>query len=203
MPRNNRRDAPDAGRRRLLGGSAVLLGAAVLPIQWSVLARAAESAAQALAAGAPLQFLGAAEAADLEAMAARIIPTDETPGAREAGVIHFMDQAAGGFMAPALEGLRAGLSGLNQRVSEDHGTDRFAGLDPEAQDALLAEIQDGQFFGLVRFLTIAGFLCLPSRGGNRDGIGWGLLGFDHRHAWQPPFGHYDAPVHGGRGDDHD
>lgn len=203
MPRNKSSDTPDAGRRRLLESSAVLLGASVLPIQWSLLARAAETAAQALAAGSPLRFLAAAEAADLEGIAERIIPADDTPGAREAGVIHFMDQALGGFMAPAAGALRAGLAELNSGVAADHEGRRFSELGSADQDAALTEIQDGPFFGLVRFLTIAGFLCLPSQGGNRDGVGWALLGFDHRHAWQPPFGYYDAPVHGGRGDDHD
>jgi hypothetical protein len=43
--------------------------------------------------------------------------------------------------------------------------------------------------------------ALPSWGGNRDLAGWALLGFDSRHAWQPPFGFYDEGRHGaGSGD---
>ncbi len=34
----------------------------------------------------------------------------------------------------------------------------------------------------------------PSHGGNRDKAGWAMIGFDNRHAWQPPFGYYDAQV---------
>ena len=44
----------------------------------------------------------------------------------------------------------------------------------------------------VRYLTLAGMFSLPEHGGNRDQIGWRLLGFENRHAWQPPFGFYDA-----------
>ena len=32
-------------------------------------------------------------AAEIEAIAARIIPSDATPGAREAGVVYFIDRA--------------------------------------------------------------------------------------------------------------
>jgi gluconate 2-dehydrogenase gamma chain len=37
-----------------------------------------------------------------------------------------------------------------------------------------------------------GFLGNPSYGGNRDRIGWKLIGFEDRMAYQPPFGYYDA-----------
>ena len=42
------------------------------------------------------------EAAEFEAIAARILPTDETPGAREAGVIYFMDNVLGAERAGKL-----------------------------------------------------------------------------------------------------
>jgi len=38
--------------------------------------------------------------------------------------------------------------------------------------------------------------ALPSYGGNRDGIGWTLLGFDDTHAYAPPFGYYDRDYAG-------
>jgi hypothetical protein len=42
------------------------------------------------------------------------------------------------------------------------------------------------------FLTHCGMFAMPSWGGNKDLAGWNLIGFDSRHAWQPPFGFYDA-----------
>ena len=42
---------------------------------------------------AKFEFFTAAEAAEVEAMSSRIIPTDETPGAKEAGVVYFIDRA--------------------------------------------------------------------------------------------------------------
>lgn len=194
MARNEHSRLPDAGRRRFLEQSAVALGASLLPLHWPLLSRTAQAAAAAIENDAGFSHLQAAQAADLAAMAARIIPSGDTPGAREAGVIHFIDQAMGEFMAPAADGLRLGLAELNDTVAGDGLADRFAELPAEAQDAMLARIEDGEFFGLVRFLTIAGFLCMPSQGGNRDAVGWKLLGFEQRHVWQPPFGHYDAEI---------
>ena len=39
--------------------------------------------------------------------------------------------------------------------------------------------------------TAAGMFANPEYGGNRDKIGWKLLGFDDRFFWQQPFGYYD------------
>ena len=44
----------------------------------------------------------------------------------------------------------------------------------------------------MRYLTIAGMFALPEYGGNRENIGYQLIGFDDQHVWQPPFGFYDA-----------
>ena len=44
----------------------------------------------------------------------------------------------------------------------------------------------------MRFLTIAGTFTLPDYGGNREGVGWKLIGFEPQHMYQPPFGFYDA-----------
>jgi hypothetical protein len=39
--------------------------------------------------------------------------------------------------------------------------------------------------------TAAGMFANPAYGGNRDKIGWKLLGFEDRYIWQQPFGYYD------------
>ena len=64
----------------------------------------------------------------------------------------------------------------------------FADLDVAAQSAYLKTIEATPFFGRMRLLTVAGLLALPSYGGNEDKVGWKLVGFVDRHAWQPPFG---------------
>jgi len=71
---------------------------------------------------------------------------------------------------------------------------RFAALPPDAQTTLLKSEEASPFFQTVRFMTIAGMFAMPAYGGNRNHAGWKMLGFQHQHAWLPPFGHYDTPA---------
>ena len=128
-------------------------------------------------------------AADLAAMAEQILPSTETPGAREAGVIWFIDEALGGFMAAMAEPVNEGLRQLNTSLNDGV---RFADLDWNQQKSALQAIETTPFFNMVHFLTVAGMFAMPSYGGNRDKLGWALLGFEDQHSWQPPFGYYDA-----------
>jgi gluconate 2-dehydrogenase gamma chain len=132
------------------------------------------------------------EATEVEAIAAQIIPTDDTPGAHEAGVVYFVDGAFDTFMSGAVPGFRAGLEGFQSSVRERFPSVRtFSELQPPQQIEALRDAESSPFFGLIRYLTIAGMFALPAYGGNRDNIGWRLIGFDDRHVWQPPFGYYD------------
>jgi gluconate 2-dehydrogenase gamma chain len=132
------------------------------------------------------------EAAGLEAIAARILPEDESgPGAISGGVIAFMDRELGASRAEWLDLLREGLQELEAQARSQYGSN-FAALESTQQDALLRSIESSSFFGTVRTLTMAGMFALPQYGGNRDHAGYALIGFGHQHAWQPPFGHYDA-----------
>lgn len=133
------------------------------------------------------------EVRDVDAIASRIIPSDGTPGAAEAGAVQFVDRALETFMKGALGGFRDGLEQLNDDVHASHpDVSRFFELDTEDQIAILKEAETTPFFGLVRFLTIAGTFSHPSYGGNRERAGWHLIGFDDRHIWQPPFGEYEG-----------
>lgn len=194
MTKDDGRAARDPARRAFLRASGTVAGGALLSLHFPGLVAIAEAAAAARDAGAAFRHLSATEAAALEGIAARIIPTDETPGAREAGVIHFIDQALGEFMAEAAGALRAGIEDVDARAAVAVEGRHFADLGPEAQDAILREVEDTPFFGLMHYLTVAGMFALPVYGGNRDYLGWQLLGFDHRHGWMPPFGHYDGAL---------
>jgi len=180
-------------RREFLRASAGVLGGGWLAANWPGVAAAAAAAAKARDAGADFRYLDPLDAADLEAMAALIIPDDDSPGAREAGVVYFMDTALGSIFAGQSAGFAAGLADFNARVvATDGAATRFAGLETGSQIELLKSEESSPFFGGVRFMTLCGFLAMPSYGGNRNHVGWDLIGFDHRHAWQPPFGYYDA-----------
>lgn len=140
----------------------------------------------------PLGTLGAEEAEELSAIAARILPSDDTPGATEAGAVHFMDTVLGSSRGELLQPVREGLAALQASAHASYGSARFSMLEAGQQDALLQAIETTEFFTMLRFLTLAGTFALPEYGGNRDHVGWQLIGFDHRHAWAPPFGYYDA-----------
>lgn len=143
----------------------------------------------------PTAILTAGESAVLAAIAARIVPTTETPGATEAGVIHFIDRALGTFEQESLGDIRAGIADLARRSKEKLSTAQsFADLGPADQDAVLQAIEEEEFFGQVRYLTMVGMFANPSWGGNKDGMGWKNIGFEPKAAHQPPFGYYDTPA---------
>jgi gluconate 2-dehydrogenase gamma chain len=144
------------------------------------------------------EALTAAQAADLEAVAMRVIPSDDTPGAREAGVIHFIDRALTTFNANQKPVFDEGLADLNRRTRDRWpGVASFAALQPARQDELLRSIEQTPFFQSARFAVLAGMFSDPSYGGNRDYVGWALLGHVHQPAFQPPFGWYDAEANRG------
>ncbi len=156
------------------------------------IALAAQQAQAAQNNGRAFGTLSQDEATELEAIAARILPTDETPGAREAGVIYFMDNVLGEERGEALPAVRKGLSDLQAVANARFGNSILGNLSDANLDTLLGEIEESSFFATVRYLTIAGMFAAPVHGGNQDEIGWRLIGFEDTHAWAPPYGHYDA-----------
>ena len=180
-------------RRAFLGTSGSVIGGSWIALHLPAILATVDFACTAQSEGAGFEVLTAFEAAELEAIAAQIIPTDDTPGAREAGVIYFIDRALNTFGADNLEPIREGLQDFESSVREEHpGVEAFSALSDNQQIEALRAIEESDFFGTVRTMTIAGMFAHPSYGGNRDKVGWALLGFDDRHAWQPPFGYYDA-----------
>ena len=177
---------------------------------------------------------------------ARIIPTDDLPGAREAGTIDFLDAylaGLGGIYAKpdgsgfeTISGRRAeawqrrlaairaryveGIEDLDRRAHARFGAD-FATLDAGSQDEILGALEESAapqqadsgdpsestrthgpalqqtiaemdlpFFSLICMHTRQGFYADPIYGGNRDGVGWDVIGF--------PGPASLAEVHGGR-----
>lgn len=180
-------EVEELSRRGFLKAAGSLAGTAWVAACWPGVLAAAQEAVAARDAGAAFEALDPEEAADLAAIAAQIIPSDELPGATEAGVVYFMDSALRGFMSGAAGAIGKGLRALNKKAGA-----RFATLAPDAQLALLKAEEASPFFGTVHFMTVAGMFALPSYGGNRDHAGWKMLGFEHQMAWMPPFGYYDA-----------
>lgn len=140
------------------------------------------------------QTLDPAMAADIEAIASQIIPSTDGPGAREAGVIYFVDRALSTFDADLRDAYHTGMALIQQKRQEMFpGSASVATLSGDQQIQLIHGIEHTEFFELLRTHTMYGLLGNPSYGGNRDQIGWKLIGFEDRMAYQPPFGYYDAP----------
>jgi gluconate 2-dehydrogenase gamma chain len=150
----------------------------------------AESAATA-AGPAPrreaLETLNATEADALEAIVARIIPSDETgPGAAEARAAHYIDRALAGPLRALRSTYAAGLAAIDENAQSAKGAP-FARLSPLDQDALLRDMEANiapgfasgasAFFNLLRTHTIEGTFSDPYYGGNANFVGWNLIGY--------------------------
>jgi len=202
-------------RRNFLSRGSAAVSAVWLSAHWPAIVAAAEHAHRAAKSSAPdkFQFFSPDQAVEIDAIAARIIPSDETPGAHEAGVVYFIDRALTTFAVDNQQAYRDGLPAMQARVHELFpSVQKFSQATPEQQDQILRSFEAAasaerrmyrggsasSFFDTVRIHTIVGFLIDPDAGraGNRDGIGWKLIGRDRDHMFQPPFGHYDKDYAG-------
>ena len=192
----------DLSRRMFLQSTGALAGSSYLRMLAPGLAAITQAACTARDEQAPFTTLGADEARDLAAIAARIIPTTDTPGATEAGVVYFFDRAFSEELNSQLGALRSGLADFNSALQAEHGESiRLDELEEDAQDEFLKTQESTSLFQLIRVETIIGFFAMEKYGGNRDKVGWDLVGFvGDQGPWQYPFGYYDAEVHGEKSD---
>jgi hypothetical protein len=174
------------------------------------------------------------EALTVEALTARILPgTPDDPGAREAGVVVYIDELLSrseGFAEPTYrqppyaqiftgsappddqggynviwvhadlierygfqsiltprEVYRIGLDAVDRYANEQFGRD-FVELTEEQQDDIVGALAEGQasgfrqvsaeqFFQVLRRHTAEGMFSDPAYGGNRNLVGWSLVGF--------------------------
>lgn len=184
----------ELNRRSFLHGSAAAVASTLMRAGVPALAAVSQAACSARDEGAGFETLTNAEAREIIAIAARILPTTDTPGATEAGAVYFFDKALGSFFADRLEFGRMQLTTFQSGVAVAYpGAQRFSDLDEADQDAYLKANEQTPFFQGARIFTIFGVFCLSKYGGNRDNVGWKLLGMDGPpHAWSYPFGYYDA-----------
>lgn len=140
------------------------------------------------------EVLTPAEAAVLEAATAQIIPTDDTPGAREARVVNFIDRSLATWAKDQRKAMAGAVRELNTRArSLDRRVASFDALAPEQQHAVIAALEKDRHesFNVLRGATITGMFANPEYGGNHEKQGWKLLGFVDQFSWAAPFGYYD------------
>ena len=171
----------EISRRELLKRAGAAGALTTLPLSALVPSRA--SAAQQ----EPFETLTAAESDTLEAVVARLIPTDANgPGAVEARAVHYIDRALTGPLASSREAYSTGLEALNRYAVASQGAP-FIELPASEQDAVLSDMESNDatgftpdsstFFNLLRAHTIQGTFCDPYYGGNADFVGWDLIGY--------------------------
>jgi hypothetical protein len=185
-------DRDDHSRRSFLLSSGALLTSAWIGSHWPAIAAAARHADDASAAPAGFEFFNAADAADVEAISAQILPSGATPGAREAHAVYFIDRALTTFFSGWAQEVRAGLARFQSAFhASNPASASFAEAQPDAQAAYLHTVDRTDFFESMRKLTLLGMFTSPKYGGNYRGTGWVLMGFADQHAFTPPFGYYD------------
>jgi gluconate 2-dehydrogenase gamma chain len=184
----------DTSRRDFLVSSLSGVGAFWVAANLAGIEAAEAYVQQAARSGqAGFAFFDPNQAVEVEAMAAQIIPTDATPGAREARVVQFIDRALTTFEKGRQEDYRKGLDQLAVQTKQLFPTaTRFSALSPEQQIQVLTAIEKSPFFNLVRTHTITGFFASPVHGGNANKVGWKLVNWDDSLNHKPPFGYYDA-----------
>lgn len=150
------------------------------------------------AAGAPLYSAGplkvfsAADASLIESICEQVIPADQDPGARQAGVLYYIDRQLSGALRrftsvyrerlPSFRAVcRERMNGDFEHLSFDRQTEFLKSLETDGPDDLRI------FFQLVIDHTMQGFYGSPKHGGNRDEVSWRMLkveqfmGEDHSH----------------------
>lgn len=163
-------EAPSAiSRRDAIRRAALFLGIAVSPA-WMEGLLAAQATAKG--SGAKPQHLSAEQFEIAGAVAERILPRTETPGAKDVGVPAFIDLIVGGYFTETeRKTLLDGFADLQARSRRAHRSG-FAQLAPAAQDGLLREIaaesqaKEKTFFHLIKDLTLIGYFTSEEIGKN-------------------------------------
>ena len=170
-------------RRIFLLKSFSATSAAWLAANWPAQVAAAEKA-QAMGG---FTYFTPAQAMEIDAMAAQIYPTTDTPGAKEAQVVYFIDLALVTFAADKQAIYAQGFGELAAKT----GGKPLGSLAAADQIALLTGIEKSAFFKTVRDHTIMGMFSAPQHGGNFHKLGWQQIGFDDSLNFRAPFGAYD------------
>jgi gluconate 2-dehydrogenase gamma chain len=124
----------------------------------------------------------------MAAFAERLLPgAPGKPGARDAGVLNYIDLALAGAYAELQDFYRRGLAQLDRYCRHAYG-EPFVRLSAARQDEVIAALEEGKatgfawptaqaFFNTVRTHTMEGMFADPIYGGNKDFAGWRLVGF--------------------------
>jgi gluconate 2-dehydrogenase gamma chain len=141
------------------------------------------------------RFFTGAEARTVDAICEQLIPADRDPGAKQAGVVNYIDIQLTKAFRKHRAAYRKGLAGVDT-TSRSKFSKRFVDLSPEQQRDVLNAVEENSraFFDLILTHTRQGFYGDPRHGGNRKMASWKMIGLP----FPPVRGrqHYDEPKAG-------
>jgi gluconate 2-dehydrogenase gamma chain len=142
--------------------------------------------------GAPFDghgvFFNDDHAATVAAFAERLLPgAAGKPGATDANVLNYIDLALAGAYADQQDFYRRGLAQLDAYCGRTYQKP-FVKLSAAQQDEVILALEQGKaggfeyptaqaFFNTLRTHTMEGMFADPVYGGNRNFVGWQLVGF--------------------------
>ena len=150
----------------------------------------------------PWRFFTEREGSLVNTIVEQIIPTDEWPGAKDAGVANFIDKQLVGPYIWYQEKYRKGLTAIEASCKLLYKKS-FEELPWEGQTNYLKLMQSGKlgepirnsktaqsgeiwtegadriFFGLIRDHTMQGFYGSPRHGGNKNYVSYKMIGLDY------------------------
>jgi gluconate 2-dehydrogenase gamma chain len=133
-------------------------------------------------------FFNDADAETVAAFTERLMPGGPgKPGARDAGVLNYIDLALAGAYADLQDFYRRGLAQLDAYCRKTYA-EPFVRLTAPQQDEAIGALEAGKaaefgwptaqaFFNTMRTHTMEGMFADPVYGGNKDFAGWRLIGF--------------------------
>ena len=137
------------------------------------------------------RFLTEQESILLDALVEQIIPTDEWPGGKDAGVTNYIDTQLIGPYTRYQEDYRKGLMAI-QETCKVKFQKRFEQLPWDEQTRLLETMEDGKmegevwkdgfdrkFFDLIRNHSMQGYYGSPRHGGNKKNISYKMMKLDY------------------------
>ena len=125
-----------------------------------------------------------------------IIPTDDSPGAREAGVVYFFDRALATFCSQLAGDYRSQLAAFQAEYRRPSGHQFVRRRSPSDQQIEhLKGVDQTPFFDDAA-LTLLGMLRCLNTAATATVVGWKLIGFEDLHVFRPPFGYYDRDYPG-------
>ncbi|HEY1373818.1 MAG TPA: gluconate 2-dehydrogenase subunit 3 family protein [Candidatus Binatia bacterium] len=120
----------------------------------------------------------------LEAVAERIFPATDTPGAVALGAVEYILRALAGDYPEAIPVYERGLGEIDRHALKRFGRN-FVSLGEDEMNAILSDFENGRadfddaadFFETVRCHVLEGIFGEPEYGGNRGLAGWRIVDF--------------------------